>query len=125
MTTKDVLAAWKAKALREVTLPSGTTVTIQLTTIRDEMLAGRFSGPVLAMARAMESQTFEAGKELSDEDLSAFSTLQASLVAASVKAIEGVEVELSAEDVKELPRDDQDALWAYAMRLRPLPKATP
>ena len=116
------LEAWKAKSRRDVVLPSGTTVTIQLTTIRDELLAGRFSGPVLVMARQMESNTFEANRELGDEELEAFSHLRWALIAATVVAVEGEPIELQPEDVMELPMEDQDDLWLYAMRLKRLPQ---
>jgi hypothetical protein len=116
------LEAWKAKSRRDLKLRSGVTVTVELTTIRDELLAGRFQGPVLVMARQMESNTFDSTHDLTDEELTAFSEIRCLLIAATVKAVDGEVVELTAADVDELPVEDQDELWLYAMRLKALPK---
>lgn len=121
----SALDTWKKRTERDVELPSGTTVTIRLTTVRDEILAGTFAGPVLALARQLESgQTKVADEGLSDEDLTAWTDFRSALIARSVSKVEGEAVTLTEEDVKELPQDDQDELWMYAMRLRTLPKAT-
>jgi len=124
MTKMTPLEAWKAKSRRTIKLRSGVTVTVELTTIRDELLAGHFQGPVMVMARQMESNTYDANHDLTDDELKAFTELRAVIIAATVKAVEGEPVELTLADVQELPQDDQDELWLYAMRLKPLPKAT-
>lgn len=126
MTTSNAaaIAAWKKRTAREVSLPSGTTVTVELTTVRDEILAGTFTGPVLSLARQFESQTFETGRELPDEELDAFNRFRNVMVARSVVKVEGKPVELTADDAAELPQDDLDELWLYVMRMKKLPKAT-
>jgi hypothetical protein len=123
MVTKlSAVEQWKARSAREVELPSGTKVTIRLTTIRDEILAGSFSTPVLALARKMEAGTLNAEEDLTDDTLREFSEFIHTMVARAVVAVDGEPIELAAEDIAGLPGDDVDEIWAYVQRQKRLPK---
>jgi hypothetical protein len=56
------LAEWRAKQLREVTLPSGLKVTLRSVTITDLALTGKLPESILAMANKAD----EGGKEAVD-----------------------------------------------------------
>jgi hypothetical protein len=124
VTMGKALDAWKKRSERDVKLPSGTMVTIRQTTVADQIVAGSFSAAVIPLARKYESNTVESDKDLSDDELRTYKEFRNTLIALSIKAVAGEPVELKSEDVAELPQDDIDELWGYALRLRPLPEAT-
>ena len=117
----DALARWKARSRGEVTLPSGTTVTIELVAVSAEILAGTFPAPVIGLARAMESGTADLDHELTDEEIETAIRYRRIIVARMVRAIEGEEVTLTETDVADLPVADAEMLWAYHLRLVQLP----
>lgn len=116
----NALEAWKARSRAEVTLPSGAKVTVHLTTPSDLILAGKFEGPVVALARKIEAGTLDETAEASDEDIAAARTFRRTIVASMIDAIEGEAVSLTAADLDGLPEPDVDDLWLYHLRLKPL-----
>jgi hypothetical protein len=120
----SALDAWKKRTAREVELPSGTHVGVELVTTRDLLLAGAFPAEVIPLVREMESGGSKDEAPLTDERLEAFNRFQRILIGRTVKTVEGEPVTLTEDDVAALPQDDKDDLYLYAMRLRPLPKAT-
>lgn len=122
MSKSDLLKKWKSLGRADVKLPSGITVTLELTTLRDEILAGSFTAPVVGLARQLESGVAELNKELTDEELKNVSSLKNTLISRTIVAVEHEPVRLTEEDVSDLPVEDLDDLWLYAMRLKPLIK---
>ena len=113
------LEAWKAKALQDMTLPSGTSVTIRLPNLRDCIVAGEVPLAVLSRLDAAQAKP----EELSPDDLRQQQSLERELVRSMVVAVEGEAVSLTAEDVAALPQDDYTALVSAALRLEKTPKA--
>ncbi len=123
MSKEEVIANWKRRSVREVELPSGAKVGLRLTSIRDEIIAGSFSGLVLDIAKKVESQAMDTDKVYSEDELRDFSEFRNTLIARCVASIEGEAVELDVEDVASIPSDDQDDIWLYVSRVKRLPKA--
>lgn len=126
MSNEDVIAKWKARSAREVELPSGTNVTIRLTTVADEIKAGAFAGPVLEFAHKLKSEGLAEVATKADKDSEIdeqWEDFRASLVAACVTQIEGQDVTLSFDDAKGIPKDDFEELFLYIWRVKSLPKA--
>ena len=114
----SALDTWKALNRHDVTLPSGTAVTISLPDITECIAAGGI--PIDIIARIEEADDDYAP---TTEDLQVLVEYHRALVAGSVVAVEGEEVTLSPSDVAALPREDIDAILGYARRIAPLPKA--
>lgn len=97
-------------------------VTIHLTTPSDLILAGKFEGPVVALARKVEAGNVDDITEATDEEIAAARTFRRTIVASMVDAIDGEPATLTADDLDGLPEEDVEDLWLYHLRLRPLPR---
>lgn len=124
MTKEEVIAKWKARSAREVELPSGTKVTVRLTTVSDEIKAGAFSGPVLEFATKLKTEGLSEVAEKADAGVDeVWEDFRLAMIATCVTEVEGEPVDLTVDDVKELPKDDFDELFLYVWRVKALPKA--
>lgn len=101
-------------------LPSGTKVTLHLTTPSDLILAGKFEGPVIALARKIEAGTLDETVEATDEDIVTAKRFRRTVVASMIDAIEGEAVALGPDDLDGLPEADVDDIWLYHLRLKML-----
>ena len=116
------LDAWKKKATSDITLPSGQVVTIRLPNLRDCIIAGDIPLPVMSRIEEATKANNGKGPNLSPDELRHLAEFETQVVRATVVAIEGEAVELTTEDVKALPGQDRDELYAYAVRNKNLPK---
>ena len=123
MTNAEVIAKWKAKSARDVELPSGTTVTVRLTTVADEIKAGAFAGPVLEFAEKLKTEGLaDLAKDADEATDQTWEDFRCTLIATCVTKVEGEDVDLTVDDVKELPKDDFEELFLYVWRVKNLPK---
>ncbi len=118
MTT--ALEKWQARSVREVELPSGTKIKLRLTNVQDEILAGSFSAPILALAKKVAVGNLDE-EDVDEETLRNTQEFMRTMISKSVVELDGEPISLSLDDVKDLPADDVDEIWAYIRRLKALP----
>jgi len=107
----------------DVKLEDGLLVTIEPPPVRDHLIAGGMSYPLLQKLASLEGSDKSILEELTPEEFTRFQTYQKTLVAFSIVAIEGDETDLpmSPEDTSVFTQPQFDELWAYASREKPLP----
>lgn len=105
------LTTWKKNKQHEVTLPSGTKVTIQIPNLPLLIKAGQIPNKLLDIVTKAQSGTIEITPELIAEqaDYTAF------IVTKTV-----VDPVISEEDIPELPYEDVECVMDFAMRNRDL-----
>jgi hypothetical protein len=116
------LETLRASKLHDVTLPSGTNVTIRLPRLRDCVVAGDVPMSVLTKLQDKASKNGKA-PDMSPEEMRYVFRFNDEIVRAAVVAVEGDPVDLSLEDVKLFDDDDCNELVAYGLREKALPKA--
>lgn len=113
------LDAWKAKAVTDVTLPSGTVVGIALPDTSECIAAGDIPMPIIeALA---EHETNPDAEPLTGEELAASLKYRRVMICAAVRTVDGEEVRLTEDDLAGLPNADKLEIHAYATRSKPLP----
>lgn len=122
----DVLEAWKAKGVHEVTLESdGVTLGLKLPNKRACLISGGVPLDVVDKMEKIAGATNGDAPTLTLEDLEYDTKWQAEMICQMVKTVEGEPITLTHEDVAELGEDVRTELWLYATRQKPLdPKAT-
>ena len=107
----------KLRKRYDVTLPSGLNVTIRLPRIRDCIFAGQVPLPVMTHLQQVATQNGDT-PELTVEETAHIARFQDELVRRTLVAIEGEDVEMTAEAVSELEQEDYDALAEYGSRAK-------
>lgn len=106
--SKTTAASWKARKTHEVTLPSGTKVTIQIPNLPALIKAGRLSNDLLIQAAEIEGRSSTP----TVEEIMEQHEFVKSLIAVTV-----VEPAITVEEVDDtIPVPDQEMLIAFAMR---------
>jgi hypothetical protein len=110
----------RAANTADVKLPvSGLTATIQLPRVRDCIIAGDVPMPVLAH---IDQSVLDGDvPDLTAEQMKAVAAFNDGLVLASLKALDGDPVDLSAEDLSLFDEEDLQEIVLYASRAKPLP----
>jgi len=105
----------------EETLPSGLRVTLRLPQIDRCIAAGGVPLPILQHV-AKASETEGGIRDVSAEQLEAFTRFKDALICEAVVEIEGQPVELTPTDVREFQPDDYARIFQFAQREIPAPK---
>lgn len=111
----DAVARWTAKAEHDVTLPTGTVVTISLPDTLDCIVAG---GIPLESLTAIEAKARrlvedpEAADPMSTEDAAVLRAYHRALVRAAVRAVDGQRIDGVLDDdvIAAIPRQDFETL---------------
>jgi len=114
-TQKTTKTSWKKAAVHEITLPSGTVVSIKLPNLSLMMKTGNIPNGLIDAAVAQQNaEQAKVTKEMieSQWDFSAF------LVAHTV-----VEPELTEEEVADIPAEDVEMIVEFATRQRDIDAA--
>lgn len=106
--------AWKKAKTHEVTLNSGTEVSIQIPNLVELLQAGDVPNHLVPYA-TRTSEAIERGREIKPEQIKAAAEFARFLVTKTV-----VEPEVTPEDVPDLPAEDVDMLIEFATRQRDL-----
>ena len=120
----DALAAWKAAALADVDLPSGTKATIRLPDLVDCLVSGDVPLSILnrmEQVREERTATPEAEPTLSLDELGQWRRLRLEAARMAVVKVGGKPVSLTEDDVRSIPSEDRDQLEKWAMREEVLP----
>lgn len=118
----DALELLRSRNRFEEELPSGLNVTLRLPRLRDCIIAGGVPLPVLEHLMEVSQQN-GAAQEVSNEEAAHMARFQDEIVRRSLVAIEGQEIEMSAELLAELSQEDYDRIVALASRQEAPPKA--
>lgn len=111
---KTSKTAWKKARTHEVTLNSGTEVTIQIPNLVELLQAGDVPNHLVPYA-TRTSEAIERGKEIKPDQIKAAAEFARFLVTKTV-----VEPVVEPEDVPDLPAEDVDMLIEFATRQRDL-----
>jgi hypothetical protein len=108
-----------------VVLDSGVEVGLQLVPMRECIKAGGIPLPLLQKVAAAENGNGK-GADLSAEETEQLVAFQRTLIAASVRSVDGEEAELEPADTSAFTDEEFYELLDYVMREKPLPgKAAP
>jgi len=106
----------------DITLESGTVVTLQLPNLRDCFAAGGIPLTLLEKVNKQSQEASSNGKTALDpEETERYIEFQRLLVAKAVVAIDGESCELTPEDVSAFDDAEFYELLGYAMREKALP----